>query len=392
MFLILKKNDKVVSKFKIEKDLATIGSNSGNDLVLRDRDLSPHHSTISKAAGVWIITDNGTRSGTFINGRKISKFAQIRDGDVLTFGHENQTRILVSARDGLRFPTSLADAAEKVAQAPVRYKVGGLVTALLAVFTVFLLSARNSVPTQPPANIRPENSNLAVNKTGNNNPANTNSESCCETSNAIAGQKEEPGSDLVQPEKAIKSEVNKFLRKVSTDISKPLSPIGPDAFEQIELEIEANKTEGLARTLRRFQENPGKAALLEKIRQENLPAALVIISALSELRDEGDLVSASYKHLSKIRFLSTTFGGADSDSSLIIIAAGEEGPGSSRNHPLFQRMKNIVRDVRNERNVWFIYSEGGISEKTFRKVIRFLSLGVIAQGPALHGVDAEPII
>lgn len=38
MFLIVKKNDNVVSTLKIDRDLTTIGTNSWNDLVLRDRD------------------------------------------------------------------------------------------------------------------------------------------------------------------------------------------------------------------------------------------------------------------------------------------------------------------------------------------------------------------
>jgi hypothetical protein len=44
------------------------------------------------------------------------------------------------------------------------------------------------------------------------------------------------------------------------------------------------------------------------------------------------------------------------------------------------------------RNVWFLHENQKLSPQAYDLVLRFLSIGAIAQNPRRYGIEAEPLI
>jgi predicted component of type VI protein secretion system len=55
-------------------------------IVLPDRSVSRRHASIALVNGVFILTDDGSRNGTFVNGRPVTGATTIKDGDQVAFG------------------------------------------------------------------------------------------------------------------------------------------------------------------------------------------------------------------------------------------------------------------------------------------------------------------
>jgi len=65
----------------------TFGRSDGNTVVLPDCWISRHHAMVQRMdGGEFYLIDLGSRNGTFVNGRRVSVPALLRDGDVITFG------------------------------------------------------------------------------------------------------------------------------------------------------------------------------------------------------------------------------------------------------------------------------------------------------------------
>ena len=63
-----------------------IGRNSINDIVLDDSAVSEEHAFIIYENNTYSLGDAGSLNGTLVNGKKISNFRKLNDGDNLTLG------------------------------------------------------------------------------------------------------------------------------------------------------------------------------------------------------------------------------------------------------------------------------------------------------------------
>lgn len=63
----------------------TIGRRPGLDLSLEAAEISQHHASISASDGRLVLRDLGSTNGTFLNQRRLSGDAPLREGDVLHF-------------------------------------------------------------------------------------------------------------------------------------------------------------------------------------------------------------------------------------------------------------------------------------------------------------------
>lgn len=87
----------------------TIGRGPGNDIALPgDADLSRLHAELECHGGGWSVVDEGSRTGTWVNGRRITGRVRLRDGDVMQVG----TTLLA-----LRLPRSRSRASRLTAAA-----------------------------------------------------------------------------------------------------------------------------------------------------------------------------------------------------------------------------------------------------------------------------------
>ena len=64
----------------------SIGRNRGCDIVLEDPAISRSHCVLLRRKEGWLLSDTGSKSGTYINGRRISRRTQVMIDDVITMG------------------------------------------------------------------------------------------------------------------------------------------------------------------------------------------------------------------------------------------------------------------------------------------------------------------
>ena len=68
-----------------EECTLSIGRHGENDIVLRDSSVSRHHASFAREGDKLIITDNGSKNGTIVNGLKVES-VRLEDGDVIRIG------------------------------------------------------------------------------------------------------------------------------------------------------------------------------------------------------------------------------------------------------------------------------------------------------------------
>ena len=64
----------------------TIGRNKDNDIVIDDQSVSRYHATIVVIENGYILTDNNSSNGTFINGNRINGEAELHENDIVKLG------------------------------------------------------------------------------------------------------------------------------------------------------------------------------------------------------------------------------------------------------------------------------------------------------------------
>jgi len=66
-------NDVLMDQVEMNKDEMTIGRNADSDIVLDNAGVSSHHAWIQKETGGYVIDDNDSSNGVFVNGNKIDQ-------------------------------------------------------------------------------------------------------------------------------------------------------------------------------------------------------------------------------------------------------------------------------------------------------------------------------
>ncbi|MBN2711963.1 MAG: FHA domain-containing protein [Planctomycetes bacterium] len=85
-WLLMVKGPLTGKQFNVFKSPMIIGSAPKADVYLfKDSDIDPTHASISKVGSKYKLKDEGSASGTFVNGRKIDSYI-LQSGDVVTFG------------------------------------------------------------------------------------------------------------------------------------------------------------------------------------------------------------------------------------------------------------------------------------------------------------------
>ncbi len=101
-----------VRQINIEGPITTIGRAAANRLSIDSDKVSRHHAVIQRSGERYVLTDMGSRNGTYVNREKVSSRV-LRDGDAITVG-DCEIRFLCSRRampraDSLRLLTIPAD-------------------------------------------------------------------------------------------------------------------------------------------------------------------------------------------------------------------------------------------------------------------------------------------
>jgi pSer/pThr/pTyr-binding forkhead associated (FHA) protein len=70
----------------LTKEVTSFGRHLDNDVVLQDESISRHHADLRIEDGKYILTDNQSTSGTFVNGRRITRCV-LNSGDLISLAN-----------------------------------------------------------------------------------------------------------------------------------------------------------------------------------------------------------------------------------------------------------------------------------------------------------------
>ncbi len=84
--IIVKLGDRIVQKYLLYKDQRLmVGRAPDNDIAIENPAVSRRHASIQQVDGRYIIEDNNSANGTYVNGVRVTK-TEILDKDVITIG------------------------------------------------------------------------------------------------------------------------------------------------------------------------------------------------------------------------------------------------------------------------------------------------------------------
>lgn len=106
-------------EFPVTAHDISVGRQDDNTITIRDPSLSRHHASIVKNEDVYVVVDNNSSNGTFVNGQRIDR-ARLHSGDEIVFG--NVAFRFVELGDAFKpaavsqQPSPLAQAGQKMGQ------------------------------------------------------------------------------------------------------------------------------------------------------------------------------------------------------------------------------------------------------------------------------------
>jgi pSer/pThr/pTyr-binding forkhead associated (FHA) protein len=83
--IIVKFKEKIIEEIPLNKQTISIGRTPSNDIVIDNPSVSQVHAKVTYAKGQFIVEDNKSMNGTFVNGKKITKYI-LKDKDEIKIG------------------------------------------------------------------------------------------------------------------------------------------------------------------------------------------------------------------------------------------------------------------------------------------------------------------
>ena len=93
LFVYPKKGEEIVIPLKSEK--ISVGRSADNNIPILDPFCSGHHAFIAPKDDGYVVRDNGSKNGTFLNGKKVVAEIELKKGDEILIG---STRIIFDDR------------------------------------------------------------------------------------------------------------------------------------------------------------------------------------------------------------------------------------------------------------------------------------------------------
>jgi pSer/pThr/pTyr-binding forkhead associated (FHA) protein len=99
--------------------IATIGRSQDNHIHIPERTVSRHHATIEYRSGVFVLRDEGSANGVFVNEQRINGEYPLIHGDVVRLFGPTLTFEAILADLDAAYATQAPDTREKTAEAPL---------------------------------------------------------------------------------------------------------------------------------------------------------------------------------------------------------------------------------------------------------------------------------
>lgn len=405
IILTFRDEDGAWREVEVAQKRFTIGSGIDNNLVIRTPDVSRRHAVIENHDGVVLAYDCQSQRGTLLNNVPLRGSAPLHSGDLLTLG--GACDITVKLRASFAPPAGVAQPSPAPppfalpdSNAPPRYAplphhvetqrprprsaqpsiIIAAVAVLLILITGFILLARRQ-PTMVAGDDAGHVQGVApALETVSRAPV----ESRARTATGV-----DADADALGDEELERAAVRAVQR--ASGQSRPYA-FPPEALRDIGQQIEKYRQSNRLRDAFVSMQR-GARSVAAQARDMGVEPDLVVYAALAHSDDGRDASATARAMIPQLAQLRQTFGGGDPDGSLLIIAAYTDGVGSKKAHPLLATIRRLVR--RNpfaERNVWFLRERGGLSDAAYDFVIRTIAVGVIAQDPHRHGLQATPLV
>ena len=84
--LIVRSGQLKGARFPIRVPVVNIGRADFNDIVIPDESVSGMHAKLQRREGIWVITDNDSTNGTFVDGERVRGEAPLSPGAIVRFG------------------------------------------------------------------------------------------------------------------------------------------------------------------------------------------------------------------------------------------------------------------------------------------------------------------
>lgn len=374
----------------------SIGSSPDNDLVIESARVSRRHALIETFEGVVQLSDCGSESGTFINGREIKSPVILQDGDRISITAAGDTRICVSIRSKAGKTRSIKDTNRQQGvvgkqndsgrsrlPTPV-LALGAMLLILVVTVSLIAFFTRGSGQKRRVAYVEDNRSGEAKRRLPDQERA---ADMPVSTPAVDSSSKDVTIEQLEE----IAAQV---LRRISSDDKPYVFPsYAVGALDDIKQAVDAYaQSPALASTLNSL--TVGGSSIAVQARREGIEPGLVIYTALAETdggRAGSDPSAVARRVLPELLLLRKTLGTELADKSLILIAAYKIGGGTKKSHPLIRTMTRLVKNALTDRNVWYLRQHGGLDDSSYDFIVKFLALGIIAENPRKFGVTASPL-
>jgi len=105
--LIVKTGDEINKSFDLIKDKNIVGRDPESDIVIDGIEISRNHLVITKKGETFQIEDLNSTNGTFLNGKKLKKLTDIKNGDLISLGENHVLEFVVEKIDEVTEPSQL---------------------------------------------------------------------------------------------------------------------------------------------------------------------------------------------------------------------------------------------------------------------------------------------
>jgi FHA domain-containing protein len=99
----------------LTSDRVTVGRRGEHDVLLADDEVSRLHAVLEHVGGDWVLVDQNSRNGSYINGSRVNTRQVLHDGDRMCFG-----RTYVGYRDPSTEPASKTTARAEDSHSGIR--------------------------------------------------------------------------------------------------------------------------------------------------------------------------------------------------------------------------------------------------------------------------------
>ncbi len=84
--LVVRRGPQPNQVYDLKEDVVNLGRDITNNIVINDREVSRHHLRFMRGPEGYTIEDLGSTNGTFVNGKRVTGAAALKNGDMIGLG------------------------------------------------------------------------------------------------------------------------------------------------------------------------------------------------------------------------------------------------------------------------------------------------------------------